>query len=73
MIAATICLVVLLAGGGVTLLAILQPGRDMSQTIGLISGVVNVLLGLLAGYIAGRGHRPTETNEQPGNRTDLKP
>ena len=64
MISGTICAAVLLTGAGITLLAILQPDRDLSQSITALSSIVNVLLGLLAGFIAGRGSIKRDKNDR---------
>jgi len=45
---------VLASGALVGLLALLQPTRDTSQMVGAIGDVINTLIGLLAGFLAGR-------------------
>ena len=55
LVAGTICLVV--AGSALTLAILLlaQPQRDVSAGVSSISNVINTLVGLLAGFLIGRG------------------
>lgn len=57
MIAGTICITVLAAGASLTIVAIVQPERDITDTVGALANVINVLVGLLAGFLAGRRQR----------------
>lgn len=57
MVAATICSSVLAAGASLTVVAIVQPERDIADTVGALANVINVLVGLLAGFLAGRRQR----------------
>ena len=57
LIAGTICLTVLLAGAGVAIVELLQPDRDTSRAVAMIADTLNTLIGLLAGYVAGRQTR----------------
>jgi hypothetical protein len=52
LLAGTICLSVLAAGATIAVLQI--QGDDTSRAAGLLSDVVNTLIGLLAGFLAGR-------------------
>ena len=53
-IACTICGSVFAAGGMLAFLAWQQPDRDVSQGFATIADVINTLIGLLAGFLAGR-------------------
>lgn len=66
----TVCFSVLASGALVGLLALLQPQRDTSIMVGAISDVINTLIGLLAGFLAGRTDaRMTMTRAADGTRT----
>jgi O-antigen ligase len=53
-IAVTICFSVLAAGAAVFILAIVRPDMNTDPQVGAISDVINTLIGLLAGFLAGR-------------------
>jgi hypothetical protein len=69
-IAVTICFAVLAAGAAVFILALIRPDLDSSQQVGAISDVINTLIGLLAGFLAGRtdAHMTISRNAD-GSRT----
>jgi hypothetical protein len=54
MIAFTICFAVLAAGAAVALIELVHPEVDTTASVGIISDVINTLIGLLAGFLAGR-------------------
>jgi hypothetical protein len=54
MIAMTICFAVLAAGAAIAAIEFKDPGTDTSQAQGTIGDVINTLIGLLAGFLAGR-------------------
>jgi hypothetical protein len=54
MIAGTICGVILLTVVGVNILELVNPDADTKVISAAIANVVNTLVGLLAGYLAGR-------------------
>ena len=60
MIAGTVCFSVLASGAAIAIIEIRDPGTDTSQAAGLISDVINTLIGLLAGFLAGRTHGEQE-------------
>ncbi len=53
-IAVTICFAVLASGAWLAVLALTQPERDVSAGFSAVADVVNTLIGLLAGFLAGR-------------------
>lgn len=57
MIAGTVCASVVLAGAGITIVRLVSPDLDVSRAIAALVGTINTLLGLLAGFIAGRNDR----------------
>lgn len=57
MVAGTICLVVLIIGIGVVVVELVTPGADTATAVSGLSGIVSTLIGLLAGFLAGRTAR----------------
>jgi hypothetical protein len=53
-LAATVCGVVLFSTIGILVIEIVNPDSDTSKASVVIGGVLNTLLGLIAGYLAGR-------------------
>lgn len=53
-IASTVCFSVLASGATVVAVKFLHPEADVSQVVGTISDILNTLIGLLAGFLAGR-------------------
>lgn len=54
MIAGTICFAVLAAGATIGIIEIKNPGANTSVAYKSIQDVINTLIGLLAGFLAGR-------------------
>ena len=54
MLAATICLVVLLAGGTLLVLTLTNPGADLDALTSAVAHTLTTMIGLLAGFLAGR-------------------
>ena len=54
MIAGTICLMVVGTMGTIVVVEIVNPKTDTSEASRQISDIVNTLIGLLAGFLAGR-------------------
>jgi len=54
MVAGTVCFSVLAAGATVGITAIVNPDSDLSPASNAIGDVINTLIGLLAGFLAGR-------------------
>lgn len=57
--AATVCLVLLCAGAGLTLIEVLDPSRDTADAIASIAAATNTLTGAIIGYLAGRRPLPS--------------
>lgn len=53
-IATTICVAILLAVVGVFTLQLADPKVDLTHLIGNLNDVINTMIGLMAGYLAGR-------------------
>ena len=64
MIAGTICFTVLAAGAAVTVLELRDPDYDTSKAVAGIRDVLGTLIGLLAGYLAGKARSNTESHDE---------
>lgn len=53
-ITGTICISVIATGAVTTVFVFINPGADVSGPARLIADVLNTLIGLLAGFLAGR-------------------
>jgi hypothetical protein len=53
-IASTICGVVIFSAAGSFIFKLMYPDQDINKTFVLIADILNTLVGLLAGYLAGR-------------------
>ena len=73
LVAVTICFSVLAAGAAIALIEITSPGADTTQAAAAISDVINTLIGLLAGFLAGRtdAHLTIERLSASGKTTRL--
>jgi hypothetical protein len=54
LIACTICFAVLASGATVAITRITNPDTDVAGATNIISDTINTLIGLLAGFLAGR-------------------
>jgi len=54
MVAATVCGYVVVTGAVIILLVIVRPDHDYTNAARNIADVVNTLIGLMAGFLAGR-------------------
>jgi len=54
LIASTVCFAVLASGAGLFIVSVLHPESDSSAGFHAIGDVINTLIGLLAGFLAGR-------------------
>lgn len=61
MIAGTICFGVLAAGATIATIEIKNPGADTSTAYKSVQDVINTLIGLLAGFLAGRTESARQT------------
>jgi hypothetical protein len=62
MIGGTICACIILVGGAVFVLEL--RGNDASKLAGNLTDVVNTLVGLLAGFLAGRTDRKRKGGDE---------
>lgn len=54
MIAGTICFSVLASGATIATVKIIHPDLDTSSSVNALTDVINTMIGLLAGFLAGR-------------------
>jgi len=54
MIATTVCTSVVASGIVIAIIEIRDPGADLTVWISRITGTVNTMIGLLAGFLAGK-------------------
>lgn len=54
MVAGTVCFMVLVTGVTIMIVEIVDAKADTSTAVRQVTGIVNTLIGLLAGFLAGR-------------------
>lgn len=54
MIAGTVCFMVISTGAAIVVIEIVNPSSDTSSAVRQVTGIINTLIGLLAGFLAGR-------------------
>lgn len=64
-ITATVCFGVLASGVLVALVVLKDPHADVSIWVSRITGILNTMVGLLAGFLAGRTDREKLLDERP--------
>ena len=57
MVAGTVCFSVLASGLIIAVVSLIHPETDVSNWIARVSGTMNTMVGLLAGFLAGRTGR----------------
>jgi hypothetical protein len=62
MIAGTICLMVLVTGIGIVVIELVDSDSDTTAAADSIAAVISTLIGLLAGFLAGRTDRLRRRN-----------
>lgn len=63
MIAITVCASVIASGVIISIIMIKDPHADLTVWISRITGTVNTMVGLLAGFLAGKQSRETEASD----------
>ena len=66
MFAGTICFMVIGSGVAVVFVRVTNPTSDVSQSVGVIADIINTMLGLTAGFVAGRteAHRNVPPSDE---------
>lgn len=62
----TVCFGVIASGAMVGLIVIFRPGTDVTAWVARVTGILNTMIGLLAGFLAGRTDRTELRN--PGEK-----
>lgn len=65
MVAFTICSAVIVGGTSVILTEIIHPEQDTSRAVIFVNDVINTLIGLLAGFLAGRSEMAVSSMSAP--------
>jgi len=60
MVAATVCTVLVVGVIGLGILAVARPSEDLSRAFSAVGSVLSTLVGIVAGYLAGRTDRGRE-------------
>lgn|SRR5262245_11147535 len=68
LIASTICIAVLAAGATTALVKVIHPEVNIDFITGKLSDVVNTMIGLLAGFLAGRTDAAQQAAKQQQER-----
>lgn len=61
----TVCFGIIATGFMVGLIVLFRPGVDVSVWVSRITGILNTMVGLLAGFLAGRTDREKLADEYP--------
>jgi hypothetical protein len=72
MVAFTICWSVIAGGATIALVEVVHPDADTSKALVLVSDVINTLIGLLAGFLAGRTEAVTAKSNMVEAQTQLR-
>lgn len=59
----TVCFGVLASGATIAAISLFHPETDISNWIARVSGILNTMIGLLAGFLAGRTDREVKASE----------
>jgi hypothetical protein len=69
----TICIGLIFSGGALIVYEFVNPGVDSRAAAQLLAGVVNTLIGLVAGFLAGRVDQAGNgSKNQPPSDTDTE-
>lgn len=66
----TVCFGVLASGATVALISFFHPSTDVSTWVARITGILNTMIGLLAGFLAGRTDREQMKSYESPPATD---
>jgi hypothetical protein len=59
----TVCFGVLASGATIAVISLVRPEADVSNWIARVTGILNTMIGLLAGFLAGRTDREVHRSE----------
>jgi len=69
MVAATICSTVVFTATGSFIFKLLHPEIDLNKTFILIADILNTLIGLLAGFLAGRAEVGAKRRQEDADKS----
>jgi hypothetical protein len=64
MVAGTVCFMVLATGAAIIIIELVHPSSDTTAAVRQVTGIVNTLIGLLAGFLAGRTDLTTSEKQR---------
>jgi hypothetical protein len=70
MVAGTICIAIIIAITSIGVIEVVHPETDTNEAAIALGAVLNTLVGLLAGYLAGRTQRTKERSRVGGDEAD---
>ena len=73
MVAGTVCFTVITSGATVVVIEVFHPSTDTEAALRTITGIINTLIGLLAGFLAGKTGTALEENSRRGTEDDPPP
>lgn len=62
-ITGVVCVIVLGGALFIILVEVFHPGTDTSRVISLLADTINTLIGVMAGFLAGKTHSVSRTRE----------
>lgn len=68
LLAGTICFSVVASGATLGILRIVRPEQDIGSGVNILSDTINTLIGLMAGFLAGRTDAKREADAGSGDR-----
>jgi hypothetical protein len=73
LVASTICVGLAVSGAALILFEFIHPSADASAAAKVLAGTVNTLIGLLAGFLAGRSDAEKPPPPPPPKEPDAPP
>jgi len=70
LVAFTVCFTVVTSGATIVVIELFHPSTDTSDGLRTITGIINTLIGLLAGWLAGKTGSALEEQNRRGNEED---
>lgn len=73
LIAGTVCFAILATGALIAATKLLHPSSDTSAAEAALTDVINTMIGLMAGFVAGRTQTNMPTHPTPKENPDAAP
>ena len=67
MVATTVCVSIVATGTFIAVIVLVRPGVDVSVWVTRVTGLLNTMIGLLAGFLAGRTDTATAKKLDSGD------